>query len=339
MTKTPMSESVTKLGPSKMIGHFEHDSDEWHLQRGKVIGASEIAGVAGIAGAYHGPYMTWMVKNGLYTPPEPDEDLKRRFRAGHLAEHTLDGMLVDEFPEEEPFETGSWVHETIPWAGANPDRLVWDHKTQEIRGREYKNSARGFEGDWPPLKFIAQCEYTRGLLGLPEYRLSVLEAGWDVRTWTIKPGPMRKTLVVSHRLGESKMFDGVSFPELMRAGQAFVLMTSPPPKDGRDETFDFMKGRYEGIVDHGQDVQLPMDLIQRLHKYDRMQKEGVEGYNLARSEALELMKDAKGAYYGKTRVAYRQAQKSGGAALYLARTGDVKDLVAQHKTKHDDTSN
>lgn len=346
MTRTPMSDQVTQLGLSRMVGFFEHDSDDWHVQRGKVIGASEIAGAADIVGAYHRRYMLYQIKNGLYTEPEPDEDLKRRFKAGHLAEHTLDGLLEEVFPDEIPFETGSWQHMELPWAGCNPDRLTWDPVTRTIGGREYKNTTQ--QWDWPPLKFVAQCEYTRGLLGLPQYTLAALISGWDVATWTIRPGAMRRTLVINNKTGESRAEMGVSFNELMRAGQEFVDLKEAPPVDGEDETYEFTKKLEDDVIDLGEDVQFDLALVRELHKYDRMVKDGTTGFNEARAKALVKMGNAKGAYIGPTRVAYRQAQKSGGAALYLTRNAKVKDLIAQAEAadaeaeanrQHDNTTN
>lgn len=342
MARTILSDQVTELGLSHMVGFFDHDSEDWHAQRGKVIGASEIAGAADIPGAYHRRHMLWQIKNGFYTEPEPDDDLKRRFKAGHLAEHTLDGMLEEFFPDEVPFETGSWQHKTIDWAGCNPDRLTWNPETQTIGGREYKNTTQ--QWDWPPLKFVVQCEYTRGLLGLEQYTLAALISGWDVATWTIKPGAMRRTLVINDQTGEARAEMGVSFNELMRAGQAFNDLDSPPPLDGEDETYEFMKRKEGEIIDLGEDVQFDLALVRELHKYDRMVKDGATGFNEARAKALERMGNAKGAFIGKTRVAYRQAQKSGGAALHLTRNQKVKDIIAQAEaaeqaTQHDNTSN
>lgn len=327
MTKTHMSTQVNDLGRSRLVGFFEHDSDDWHTQRGKVIGASEIAGAADLTDAYHRRYMLWMIKHGLYIEPEPSEELKRRLKAGHLAEHTLDGMLEEELPDEIPFETGSWQHKTIEWAGCNPDRLTFNRMTGKLGGREYKNTTQ--QWGWPPLKFVAQCEYTRGLLGLEEYTLAALISGWDTARWIIKPGPMRRTLVINQRTGESRMETGVSYDELMRAGQAFMDLKEAPPVDGEDETYEFMKKQTDAVIDLGQDVQFDLALVQELHKFDRMVKDGTEGFNKARSKALAKMGEAKGAFIGKTRVAYRQAQKNGGAALYLTRNQGVKDLLAQ----------
>lgn len=320
----------TEFGDAQFVGFFVHDSDDWHAQRSRVIGASEAASAAGIPGAFFPPYILWLIKTGRYTLPEPDRKMKQRFKAGHLAENTLDGLLEDELPDEVAFPTGSWVHRDFQWMGCNPDRLTYNKKTGQVGGREYKNSQNGFMNDEVPLKYVAQCEYTRGMLGMKEYTLAALYGGWEPHIWTIKPGPLGKTLVISHDTGDARLVEGVGYGQLVQKVSTFVNMMwsdTPPPLDGSEATFEYTKGRWSDI-DPDKDVQVSLELAARALYHDGRQKYHDAEFRKAKSELLEVMQDAKGAYVGKTKVARRQGVQGGSATLYLQRSQEAKDLLA-----------
>jgi predicted phage-related endonuclease len=331
-----LQHGFTELGESEFVGFLEDGSDEWHAQRGTGIGSSEIATVANVPGAFKPKYILWLEKMGHYTPPEPDEDTKLMFLFGHLAELTLDEVLKVERPHELAFPAGSWRHKNDHTALANPDRLVFDTERQIWIGREYKNSRNGFEGDEAPLRYVAQAEWCRGSLGFPEWQLVAQYSGSSYRMWTIKPGPLGQTMVINHRKGTSELVTGVSYPELKAAQAEFVKLlrnNTPPPLDGGEETFDYMKRRHPDI-DVDSDIEIPIELARELHESDAEYKALEAKLRRLKAEVLELMKDAKGAYIKdgdkEERVAYRQAAPRGGApTLYLSRTRAAKALMAK----------
>lgn len=326
-----------RLGDSELVGKFEDGSEEWHQQRANGVGSSEVASCADLPGAFKSKYVLWLEKCGYYTPPEPDEATAEMFRMGHLMENLLDEYLLQERPHEIPHQAGSWRHVDNHSALLNPDRLVWDTQHERWRGREYKASARGFDNDQPPLKYIAQCEWCRGSLGFDEWELFAAVAGSSVKAWTIKPGVMGAVQVTNQKTGHAEQVYGIGYSSLVAAAESFIQSVrdkNPPPVDGSIEGFDYIKSRAVKI-DPTEDAYLDWQMAYGLHYADQQAKTWTKELIRMKSLVLEEMGEAKFAKLkpevdGKegVTVARRQLPTKGKApTLYLSTSRAAKQAL------------
>ena len=316
------------LGPSEQVGVFEDGSPQWHAQRATGIGGSEIASVCQVPGAFKSRYMLWLEKSGAITPEAPSPRLRRLFAAGHA----LEPVVVDEFallnPQYEIHPAGSWARTDHRWALSNPDRILRHRDTGEYSVLEIKTSGRGygFDDGFPPAKYVSQCRWYAGNLGLASTTLVALVALGDYAEWLI---PTASHLPVT-RLedGEQEFYGSIYYPGILEAGAAFVQSLAanvPPPLDGAEDTFEHLRASNPGI-DELAAVDIPLELAVRLHRHQAQAKESELIARQAKSEILQLMGDAKVALVDGVKVAYRQG--NGRPTLYLARGNAVRTLVA-----------
>lgn len=329
----------SKIGDAEFVGFLKDGSEEWHRQRATGIGSSEVASCAGVPGAFKSAFMLWQEKMGNYVPPEPEERLRRIFLMGHLAEPTLDTIAHNERPWELSFKAGSWRHADDHTALLNPDRLVWDTEREIWIGREYKNSMRGFENDEVPLKYVAQAEWCRGIMGLEEWQIGAIYGGNDWRWWTVMPGPMGMVQVRNDQTAEVEFVQGVSYPELKAAQEWFVNLlrtATPPPLDGSEDTYNLVRASKTGINEQ-EDIEFPADIARELHEHDTLTKFHKEEAIRLKAEAAQIMGEAKGAFVkdkdGKdVRVLYRQAGPNGGApSLRISNSRKAKEVLGLSK--------
>jgi len=328
-------ESLTELGPSKLAGKFVDGSPEWHQQRATGIGGSDVASVAQIEGAFKSRYVLWLEKAGLIPPETPNERTAELFEFGHrlepvIAEAFADRMLDNYGVEEVAMtESGSWARVDHPWALANPDRLVL--LDGELVGLEIKASGHGagYEGGMPPQKYLAQCLWYAGNLGLGTFYLAALISLGSLQIWRLS---IKETAVnvVNLTSGENEWF-GMNYGHLFEEAKEFhasLLSGEAPPLDGGNDTYDYMRAKETTIRPKGT-VDIPLELAQRLHQWDAVNKESEVELKRAKSETLELMGDAKDALVEGTKVAYRQMSgRAKAPSLYLAKGTKVRELMA-----------
>lgn len=327
----------TTFGNSELVGHLEDGSEEWHAQRANGIGSSEVASCANLPGAFKTQYALWLEKAGYYTPPDPDPVLEEMFRMGHYMENLLDEYLADDRPHEIPIQAGSWRHIDDHSALLNPDRLAWDTLHLRWRGREYKASARGFDNDQPPLKYIAQCEWCRGSLGFDEWELFAVVAGNSVKAWTIKPGVMGAVEVINQKTGASEQVQGVGYEMLLAAQKSFVQSlrdNNPPPVDGSIAAFERAKS-FTSTIDPSEDAIVEWQLAYDLHHADQQAKKWDAELRKVKSVVLEQMGEAKYAKLAPEKegkegvtVARRQLPTKGKTpTLYLSTSRAAKQAL------------
>lgn len=324
------------MGESELVGFFEDGSDEWHAQRGLGIGSSEVASCAEVPGAFKSKYALWIEKAGYYEPPEHDADTLMMFKMGHLQELTLDKYLAELKPHEIAVAAGSWRHVDDHTALLNPDRLVWDTQANRWRGREYKNTMRGFERDELPLKYVAQAEWCRGSLGLDEWELYALYSGAFVHGWVIKPGAFGSTAVTNMETGLTELVRGVSYGELKFSQRAFVQSlrdNNPPSIDGSLAAFDYVKSKHSEI-DAKQSVEVTLEEAIELHEADFQSKHWSDRLTEAKAKIIDKMGEAKFVEVSldgeskPLRVARRQkAPKGNTPTLYLSTSRAVKTAL------------
>lgn len=113
--RLPVTRAVPLLGP-------DATDDEWLEARRTRIGASELAGIAGMPGAYGSWYASWYAKTEGWL-----SDVTMAMRIGHLLEPVIASIAL----EEKPWLTrlvrpGARLlgHPDVPWLCCTPDYLA-----------------------------------------------------------------------------------------------------------------------------------------------------------------------------------------------------------------------
>lgn len=323
--------ALNTLGPSELVGTYADGSDAWHEQRSTGIGGSEIASVAQIAGAFKSKYMLWLEKHGDLPPEELSPRTRMLFASGHALEPVVNDEFALRHPELTVINTGSWRRTDKPWALSNPDRLLIHPETGEIMLLEIKASGRGagFESGFPPEKYIAQVRYYAGNLGITRSYLALAVGLGDYSEWLIPTDPTFP--VTNMDTGDMEWYLHIEYDNLLDHAERFVESLKnheAPPYDAGTDTYEYVRSQNPEI-DTDKDVQIPLELAQRVHSADVLVKHYTDQLRTAKTEILDLMGNAKGAYVDDVRVAYRQANGRSSPTLYLARTQKVRSLVGE----------
>lgn len=322
------------LGPSELAGTFTDGSPEWHAQRATGIGGSDIASICMIDGAFTGRFKLWMQKHGDIEP-EPLTDWQRRtFASGHALEPCVAAEFALAHPELDVLTTGSWARVDRSWALSNPDRLCIHTETGEVYCLEIKTSeyAAAFVDGMPPAKYVAQLRWYMGNLGIAKGFIALQTglSGYD--EWSVPLDPQMP--VVNQQTGYALWYP-LGYEEMLAKAEHFVgtLMThNPPPLDSSWDTHDFMRNRFPEI-DADKSVEIPVELARKLHHSTELAKHWTEESRLAKSEVLDLLTDAKNATVNGVKVAYRQASNGRTPSLYLSRSKDARELVAEPQSQ------
>lgn len=165
-------------GVAEYVGELVDGSPEWHEYRSRGIGASEVAFAMGIEGAFKSAYQFWAEKSGLVQPSEPNERSQEHFYWGHASEPMIARRFIEEHPEYEIEDTGTWHSLERGWQIVNPDRLLRHKGTGEIEVLEIKTSETGYGwgGGGAPQYYIAQVRDQLSALKL-EYGWLVVKIG------------------------------------------------------------------------------------------------------------------------------------------------------------------
>lgn len=162
-----MSEQFTPLP------HFPQDSTEWHEQRARHIGASDIAAILGLS-KHRTAREVYRAKMGA--PNQIDENLAF---FGHQLEEPLARWISWKHPEvgriQNGFSAASIAH---PIISAAPDRTTFVGDT--IIPIELKTSSAWMKDEWEdgvPDYYYVQSIQQQGVLGAPHGWLAVLHGG------------------------------------------------------------------------------------------------------------------------------------------------------------------
>lgn len=319
---------VVTLGTAILQGVFEDGSPEWHEQRTKVIGGSEIASIVQAPGAFTSRYKTWYIKAGFIVE-EHDQATKDRFEWGHRLEAVVAQKFQDNHPEfDVNTKAGSWVHKDRPWHGSNPDGLLTllplgAESTGDLPSAilEIKISGTGYgwEHDTCPIKYVAQMRWYMECFGFDYGYLAVLVGSFEYREFLVPRLPTEP--VISMQTGASEWY-AVGGQEMLDAGEAFfeslpgraTAVGTPPPIDGGEDTYAMLKERNPEI--HDTVVELdPVDVYRANDAVERLKAAEAEARR-AKGVILDAMGKAKAGMVGTRKVARRQATK-GAPALYL----------------------
>lgn len=164
-----------KLGDAVYIGTFESGSPEWHEQRAKGIGGSDVGILCGLS-PWESSY-TWTAKRLGLIETKPLESEAAEW--GSL----LEPVITEWFARKHPDLTvhtnvGTWHHVDRPWQQTNPDAL-------------YQTA----DGTW----------------GVVEIKTAQYEDGWDEKSETIPPSYRAQVLWYLQTFGFSHAYVVVLF--------------------------------------------------------------------------------------------------------------------------------
>lgn len=268
-------------------------SPEWHEQRRRRIGGSEIAALLGLS-PFDSPFSLWHRKAGNVPPPDLDDE-----PVVHWG-HRLEAVVRDEWMGLH--RDSHYVRPELRVTVANGVAIASPDAVVSRRGRGYgadrevleiKTAARADQWvDGPPVYYMAQVQWYMGALGLPRAHFAVLIGGSDYREHTVD-------------------FDEADYELMLDAAERFVASLDAddaPPIDGAYATYETVRALHPDI-DRGEAVEIPDDLADAL-LFAKAAKEVVDrDYREASSRVLDLMGAAQHACRPDgTRIAYRMAR-------------------------------
>ena len=160
------------------LGTFEVQSDEWLDVRRRGIGASDVASILGIPGAFSSPLEIWAQKIGEGYSRKIDDALNEMFHFGNKMEPLIAEELVERTGYEVRPEPRTLAHPVTSFVQANLDSWVC------VDGvwcpGEFKNATAYTLDQWlqePPLKYQVQVQAQMYVTGAPMAVMAALVGG------------------------------------------------------------------------------------------------------------------------------------------------------------------
>jgi putative phage-type endonuclease len=175
---------------ARFIGKFVNGSPEWHEQRSKGIGGSDVGVICGLS-EWVSPY-TWAAKRLGKIPS--DQETSEAMLWGTL----LEDVIINQWHAENSHlllakDAGTWHHKDREWQQANPDGLysadggkTWG--IVEVKTARYEDHwAKGKDGqpDTIPATYRAQVLWYLQTFGLQHAYVVVLFGGSKLRTFEV----------------------------------------------------------------------------------------------------------------------------------------------------------
>ena len=277
-----------KINCANLLGVFEDGTSEWHEARADGIGGSEVSAILGL-NEYESPYSLWAKKVGE-VPILPVENWSVRF--GKAFEEPILRLWAEDNPEYTVYRTGTYADGDDPFMRANPDALAL-HEDGHWIVIEIKTS----RNSWieTPAGYEAQVTHYMDILGI-EKAVIVAVAGWNYYE------------------------DWIDYDEFLARAQRqaigefwqYVVNNERPRFDGSDVTYETVRRRHPKIDD---DLSVEIEGVHTLALLAERFEYAKSELNKAKSEVLEVMGNAKYAYFEhegeKHIVATRQARGEG----------------------------
>ena len=281
-----MNKFLQDIGEGRYVSDHESGSQEWHKERTKGIGGSEVGSIVGL-NPYESAYTLWHKKKGLIdNTVEPNWSI----RFGNAFERPILELFAEEHPELEIFETGTFHNAHEDWMHANPDGLAWNSETSEWEIIEVKTARAGW--DEVPPQYKAQVYWYMATLGLKKATI-VAVAGWNY---------------VEH-VFEYDEFEGESYKTAARRFYESLQGDTPPDWDGSRNTYETVRLLHPQISDDSVEIpnELASQLVEKNVQFELAQRE----LNKIKSQVYDAMGYAKYATTDGEVVAQRQARGFG----------------------------
>lgn len=284
---------------AKLVGVFEHGSDDWHAARSGV-GGSDVGAILGL-NPWESAFTRWAKKTGQISD-QIDDNIAMRL--GREFEPAILKMFSDDHPELQVFsDCGSWVSVERPYATANPDGMFLD--ADGVWGVVEVKTSRSEWSNGVPAHYRAQVLHYMYVMGVKRaYVVGVV--GWDYVEYVIERDDFELTA------------------NLARIDQWWncVLTQQQPDWDGSNSTFETMR-KLNTSLTRAEETELGAELgvalVNAANDLDKAQNT----FNELRSITISQMGSARTAFIELNNerhiVATRQNNKSGIPHLIVKR--------------------
>lgn len=297
MTTATVTRFGNELGTARYIGTFENGSPEWHEQRSKGIGGSDVGSICGLS-QYESPY-SWMAKRLGKIPNPP--------LVSEAAEWgtILEPVILDWFERNNPDITlhrnvGTWSHSERPWQQANPDALYeaadGSMGVVEVKTAKYEDQWDEKTGTIPP-SYRAQVTWYLSTFGFKHAYVVVLFSGSKPRVFEVTMNEFESDVNVA---------TAANFWDMVNTG------TMPPFSAPYNVTYEAVRFMHPDIDDT--EVELGVTGREYFEAVLEQARATAE-LDLCKSEVLALMGNAKRGLLDGNWVVTRQAR--GGGTPYL----------------------
>lgn len=265
---------MEKIHNGVVLGDWPVHSDEWMESRKGGLGASDIASVLNVEGAYLTPLQVWADKRGILIQEDDDREWLewgnklQPMIAQALAEET--GYRVEETNE-------SLVHPDYPFIRANCDSYIWDEQKGWGVG-ELKNVGAYNVKDWEdesPVKFQIQLQSQLFVTGLQ---------------WGVVAALIGGNKFVYHEMERNDQFIDAMLPKLKEFWRMVEENEQPL---GTDKDVKLLATIHQGK----EDVAVPLpaaahEIDERIKTADAIIKQAKKDKKAAEAEMWQLLNEA-----------------------------------------------
>jgi hypothetical protein len=280
-----IDQQIESLGSAKLLGYFEHASDEWHEAR------------KGVAGSLVGTLMGHNPWRSAYTAyfealgelPRDSNGPSMAMKLGTIFEQPIQDLWVEENKDWlTAHNTGTWASASEPRFKANPDAII-----------EWADGSLG----------VLEIKFSRNPMNElpPHYKDQVM---WYMHVLGLKKGIL--VAVANGELVEHEIeYDQEYALELVDKAYEFLMcleMNEAPDWDGSQSTYETVRILSESI--HDGDIELG-ELYPQLIRAKELSEETEEQFTLLKSKVLHLMDGVKVGTYQGDKVLSLQARGTG----------------------------
>ena len=272
------------LNGAKLLGNFEPGSPEWHSERSRGVGGSEVGTILGL-NPYESAYALWAKKTGRI-PSEIQENWAIRF--GKAFEEPILKLWMEEHPDWDVYTTGTYADGDCEYRHANPDAIAIHKTTQEMMVIEVKTARSTWES--VPPSYMAQVLHYMGVLKI-QRGMIVAVAGM---TWNEYDVPFIASAIDLQN-------------EMIDQFWASIQSDKKPEWDGSESTYQAVRAENPQIEIRDHELgEVGVLLLQTQEKADRANSELLR----VKSEVMDSMGKAKYGTVNLERIVTRQMRGS-----------------------------
>lgn len=181
------------IGTADKTVTFPSNSPEWHAQRAKAIGGSDVGAIMGVS-----PFSNRAKIFKDKTEPDPKKSVAQKeykggaFYRGDAWENNIVRMYQDKNPDKKVLHSkASWVHRERPYQQANVDGLICENGSETpnaILEIKTSSSAKSWQ-DGPPAEYRMQTLWYMDTFNMKKAYIAVLIDDHDYRQFEITPKP------------------------------------------------------------------------------------------------------------------------------------------------------
>ena len=288
-----IDQQIESLGSAKLLGYFEHASDEWHEAR-KGVAGSLIGTLMG-----HNPWRSAYTAyfEALGELPRDSNGPSMAMKLGTIFEQPIQDLWVEENKDWlTAHNTGTWASASEPRFKANPDAII-----------EWADGSLG----------VLEIKFSRNPMNElpPHYKDQVM---WYMHVLGLSKGIL--VAVANGEMVEHEIdYDPEYALELVDKAYDFLMcleMNEAPDWDGSQSTYETVRTLSEHIRDG--DIELG-ELYPQLIRAKELSEETEQQFTLLKSKVLHLMDGVKVGLYQGDKVLSLQARGSGAPFIVFKR--------------------